>query len=346
MTSPTTISPVGLALIERFEGFEPDWYVDPVGVRTIGFGWTGELPAGFAAPLTERSARALLGITVQPYVDAVLAAVRVPLAQHELDALASFTYNLGPNALRRSTLLRKLNAGDRAGAAGEFAKWVRAGGRVLRGLVKRRDAEADLFRGPVTPSALSASAPSTRRAVRAVHQRDTDLPDRTLGALTFYDADDGVVLTLQLLEPPDRDNARGGPTEAGRILPGTYAVTPHHTARFPWSWRIEDRHGRAAVLYHVGNWTRDTRGCPLVGLSRRDLDGDRVEEVASSVGARDAMNAVLGRTHPTEGPTWTVEVRDPEPAPAPSVGATPEGEATRRALAQMARLDGRPPVFL
>jgi hypothetical protein len=71
--------------------------------------------------------------------------VTVPLTQNQFDALVSFTYNLGEGALAESGLLRKLNAGDYAGAAPEFAKWVRAGGVILPGLVRRRAAEADLF---------------------------------------------------------------------------------------------------------------------------------------------------------------------------------------------------------
>ena len=141
------ITDEGLALIERFEGFEPEWYPDPVGVRTIGFGWTGPLPAGFVAPLTPEQGRALLRHTVGRYEGAVRAAVDVPLRPHQFDALVSFTYNLGGGALRGSTLLTKLNAGDPAGAAAEFDRWVWAGGRVLQGLVRRRAAERERFEG-------------------------------------------------------------------------------------------------------------------------------------------------------------------------------------------------------
>ena len=145
------ISDAGLALIEQFEGYEPNWYRDAVGVRTIGYGWTGALPAGFSAPLSKAEARRLLRHTVQRYADGVLAAVRVPLAQHELDALTAFAYNVGTGAFKRSTLAKKLNRGDRAGAAREFGRWNRAGGRVLAGLTRRRAAEAQMFQGPKTP---------------------------------------------------------------------------------------------------------------------------------------------------------------------------------------------------
>jgi GH24 family phage-related lysozyme (muramidase) len=69
----------------------------------------------------------------------------VPLTQNRFDALISFTYNLGGSALASSTLLKKLNAKDYKGAAAEFPKWNKAGGKVVSGLTKRRDAEMELF---------------------------------------------------------------------------------------------------------------------------------------------------------------------------------------------------------
>jgi lysozyme len=70
---------------------------------------------------------------------------KVPLKQHQFDALVSFAYNVGVGNLRSSTLLRKLNAGDYDGAALEFHRWNRSKGKVLPGLVRRRAAEALLF---------------------------------------------------------------------------------------------------------------------------------------------------------------------------------------------------------
>ena len=141
------VSDDGLRLIEAFEGFRADEYLDPAGVRTVGYGWTGALPEGFATPLSRDDARRLLRQTVGAYEDAVREAVDVPLAQGPFDALVSFTYNLGAGALRSSTLLRLLNAGDAAGAAAEFDRWVFAGGRRLAGLERRRAAERALFEG-------------------------------------------------------------------------------------------------------------------------------------------------------------------------------------------------------
>lgn len=140
------VSPAGLKLIEDFEGYWPDWYLDSVGVRTIGFGHTDEaLPKGISIPLSRDEAVALLRADLRGYEAAVDRLVKVPLTQPQRDALVSFTFNLGAGALGGSTLLRKLNARDYAGAQEEFGKWVHGGGKVLPGLVRRRKAEADLF---------------------------------------------------------------------------------------------------------------------------------------------------------------------------------------------------------
>ena len=121
----------------------------PAGIATIGYGST-QYPDGRKVtlvdrPLTEDEADALLAATLRPFEQAVTKMVTVEITQAMFDALVSFAFNLGGNALRGSGLLRKLNAGDKAGAAAEFKKWVYAGGVVLPGLVKRRESECRLF---------------------------------------------------------------------------------------------------------------------------------------------------------------------------------------------------------
>ena len=144
------VSAEGLSLIMRFEGFQADWYPDPVGVRTIAYGWTGALPVGFEPPLTESQGRELLRRTVGAYEQAVRDLVTVPLAQGAFDALVSFTYNLGRGSLASSTLLRKLNAGE-PGVGAEFDRWVFAGGERLEGLVRRRAVERAMFEAASPP---------------------------------------------------------------------------------------------------------------------------------------------------------------------------------------------------
>ncbi len=331
------ISDAGLTLIEQFEGFEPDWYLDPVGVPTIAFGWTGALPDGLTPPLTRGQGRQLLRQTVGRYGDAVREAIDVPLQQGQYDALVSFTYNLGGGALRQSTLRTKLNAGDPAGAAAEFDRWVRAGGRVYQGLVRRRAAERALFEsaGPPTPSRL---------ADRAVLQREADLADRTLGTLTAFDDEDHPVLALDTLELPWRDNRPGLTHDVtSRVRAGTYAVTPYDSERYPNTYKLEDRHGRTNILIHPGNWPEDLSGTIAVGLRRADLDGDGLDDVTLSRKAVAALERVFGRSEP-----WTLEIRDSADAstPAPRRDAeNPDTPSTpgRPEPVEMERIPARPP---
>jgi lysozyme len=146
------VSSKGLDLIKRFEGCRLEVYLCPAGKRTAGYGTTGhgvaEMPLG--APITQEQADAWLAEDVAEFAQAVEKAVKVPVTQNEFDALTSFAYNVGVEAFEHSTLLKKLNERDRAGAAAEFLRWIHAGGRELSGLVKRRAAERELFLAPDT----------------------------------------------------------------------------------------------------------------------------------------------------------------------------------------------------
>lgn len=140
------------ALAEPFEGFVAHPYLDPAKVWTIGFGSTrdvsGKPVTAHTSNVTVDQARTLAMRDMRAALQAVDANVTVPLTDDEEAALTDFVYNLGVGNFAHSTLLRKLNAGDYAGAALEFAKWDMAGGRVLAGLSRRRAAEKALF---VTP---------------------------------------------------------------------------------------------------------------------------------------------------------------------------------------------------
>lgn len=132
-------------LVKRFEGFRSKPYRCPAGIATIGYGHTEGVTLS-DPPITEEEAAALLHRDIQIFGAGVLRLVTVPLTQGQFDALVSFAYNVGLGNLQRSTLLRKLNAGDYAAAADEFSRWTRArGGQILAGLVRRRTAERGLF---------------------------------------------------------------------------------------------------------------------------------------------------------------------------------------------------------
>lgn len=142
------ISNLGVQLVKHFEGLYLKAYLCPARVWTIGYGHTGlkhnDGTVKKGRTITEAEAEALLTQDLNTkYGPEVSRLVKVPLQQHEFDALVSFHFNTG--ALAKSTLLRRLNIGDRAGAAEEFLRWTKGGGKELPGLVRRRKSERYLF---------------------------------------------------------------------------------------------------------------------------------------------------------------------------------------------------------
>lgn len=141
------ISKDGLDLICRFEGFSPVIYICPAGYPTIGYGHliTEANKEQFLDGVDDDEALELLRSDVGKAERAVLRLIAVPLTQGQFDALVSFTFNLGSGALQRSTLRRKVNREEHDDVPDELMKWVWAGGRKLKGLVKRRKAESMLY---------------------------------------------------------------------------------------------------------------------------------------------------------------------------------------------------------
>lgn len=135
-------------LVKKYEGCRLKAYKCPAGVWTIGYGHTG--PDVFEGRIwTQAQADAALDKDMQQAMDGIRRAVKVSLTDKQMAALVSFVFNLGIGAFRSSTLLKRINAHDLAGALREFSKWTYAGGKHLEGLAKRRAAEAALFREAV-----------------------------------------------------------------------------------------------------------------------------------------------------------------------------------------------------
>lgn len=136
-------------IIKEFEGFESKPYLDPVGIPTIGYGSTryadGKEIKLYDRHITIEEAQQLLLDTLWRYEQAAHKNVYAPINQNQFDALVSFVYNVGSGNFAKSTLLKKLNKADYQGAADEFLRWNRAGGKVLSGLTRRREAERELF---------------------------------------------------------------------------------------------------------------------------------------------------------------------------------------------------------
>ena len=142
------INASGLEIVKHFEGLRTTSYQDSVGVWTIGYGHTsmaGPPSVGPNMSITSARAEEILKQDLEKFEKDVAAATTVSPTSDQFSAMVSFTFNVGPGAFRDSTLLRKHNARDFAGAADEFLRWVYAGGQKLPGLERRRKAERALY---------------------------------------------------------------------------------------------------------------------------------------------------------------------------------------------------------
>ena len=143
-----SVSDKGVDLICEFEGKRLAAYDDGVGVWTIGFG-TIKYPDGNRVKkgdaCTLEQAKEYMRHDLIEFEHTVNSSVKVPLNQNQFDALVSLAYNIGSNAFKSSTLVKKLNTGDYRGAADQFNVWINAGGKRMQGLVNRRDREKLLF---------------------------------------------------------------------------------------------------------------------------------------------------------------------------------------------------------
>ena len=185
------ISETGIELLKRFEGLSLEAYQDVAGIWTIGYGHTGpDVEPGMR--ITEAEADALLRQDLRFAEDAVTRLVSVPLNSNEFDALVSFVFNVGAEAFRGSTPRRRLNRGDRIGAADALTWWNKAtiAGRLqeVLGLTRRRASERALFLTPSEP--FRAAEPENPRensraiAIEAPPRRNSVAESRTVQGAT------------------------------------------------------------------------------------------------------------------------------------------------------------------
>lgn len=133
--------------ISLYEKFSPTIYLDAAGKETIGYGHLlleGEREK-FKKGITKEEAKKILKDDLEIAENTIKRLVKVPLNQNQFDALVSFVFNVGMGNFRRSTLLEMLNNGNYNSAANEFLKWIKAGGKVLAGLQRRRADERKIF---------------------------------------------------------------------------------------------------------------------------------------------------------------------------------------------------------
>lgn len=140
------VSAAGMAMIQSFEGLRLRAYKDIVGVVTIGYGHTGK-DVKMGMTITKAQAEDMMRMDLAWFEQAVGGLLQLKATQNQFDAMVSLAYNIGGNAFADSTLLRKFNKGDSPGAADEFLRWTRAGGKNVQGLVRRRQQERNHFLG-------------------------------------------------------------------------------------------------------------------------------------------------------------------------------------------------------
>jgi len=180
----------GLELIMRFEDFKPKPYDDGSGTLTIGYGHTRTkiMPAF----ITEEDAVELLKEDLEYFEGIVQSQLLVQVNDNQYAALVAFVFNIGEGNLRQSTLLKKVNNNNMVAAAAEFDKWVFAGGKKLPGLMRRREAEKQLFITPPSPSSIEQKVMSVREFVQLLFVEPEKVKQANLQINPMYM--DGVVV--------------------------------------------------------------------------------------------------------------------------------------------------------
>lgn len=143
------VNQAAVDLVKEFEGFRPHAYRCPAGVWTIGYGTTEAAGVGIAPErgmtITEADARGYLHDGLDKFASQIAPAITAPINENEFGAFVSLAYNIGPAAFKKSSALREFNAGNKQKAANAILLWDKAGGKVLKGLTRRREAERKLF---------------------------------------------------------------------------------------------------------------------------------------------------------------------------------------------------------
>jgi len=150
MTKLRSTNQTARCLIGHAEGLRLESYPDSGGVWTIGWGTTriNGKPVKQGMVITQEQAAIYFNHDMGIVEQEVSNLVKVPLTDNQFSALVSFVFNIGSGQFSKSTLLKKLNQGDYDGAANEFGRWIYAKGKVLNGLITRREQERDLFLTP------------------------------------------------------------------------------------------------------------------------------------------------------------------------------------------------------
>ena len=168
------INRAGLNLLESFEGWRAQAYRDATGIWTIGYGHTSMAGAPEVHPgmvISRQEGTAILMRDLEKFAEAIRPHIKVELNPNQFSALLSFAFNVGPANFRKSSVLRYVNQKRFAEVPARLALWTKAGGKVLRGLSRRRAAEGALFLRPSNEESGREEAEEIRKAGRQVAQR-------------------------------------------------------------------------------------------------------------------------------------------------------------------------------
>jgi lysozyme len=188
------LNQASLDLIKRWEGCKLKAYKCSAGVWTVGYGLTtsaGFIEVGPDTTITQSEADWYLEKTIEKFLAEIKPAITAPINENELGAFTSLAYNIGPTAFRKSSALRHFNAGNKDRVPTSIRMWRKAGGKVVKGLVSRREAEVDLFLAPVVdekPAPVRTSAVQSKTMQASVVQAATAIG----GAVTAIQALDGL----------------------------------------------------------------------------------------------------------------------------------------------------------
>ena len=188
------LNKASLDLIKRWEGCKLKAYKCSAGVWTVGYGLTtsaGFIEVGPNTVITQEEADWYLEKTIEKFIAQIKPAITAPINENELGAFTSLAYNIGPTAFRKSSALRHFNAGNKDKVPNALRMWRKAGGKVVNGLVNRREAEVDLFLTPVVaeqPAPVRTSAVQSKTVQASAVQAATAFG----GAVTAIQALDGL----------------------------------------------------------------------------------------------------------------------------------------------------------
>lgn len=179
-------SPRCISLIAEFEGFRERAYKDPVGIWTIGYGFIKGVKEGDR--MTRAQADLRLQRELSEYEAAVANACTLEPTQNQFDALVCFSWNVGINAMRKSSVIKAHNKGDFNAAARAFGLWNKAGGKVFPGLTRRRAAEAALYLEPIITE--------TRQAMPQLVDPEKPMTDSTINRASIAAGGTAAIATV------------------------------------------------------------------------------------------------------------------------------------------------------